>query len=217
MFSCYLIPFPPSLANLPRKDSAGFWRDWVNPPSSLLCRVIMCQHRSQLSDPPLDRFKGRVLQVTFSYTAQVHRSSRLDFSCQLPHAQSTAWLLFLIFLSPHHSSLPLSALHCRVQNEMHASQHNCHYWHPAWRKMSIFILWAEFISHVCYTQFRCVSFPSEWQMRWKILTSKTRSLEVLTLLAVSELKRTAWKDTISKSGRFRLSQNGDILCWASLW
>ncbi len=31
--------------------------------------------------PPQDRFKGHILQVTFSYTA--HRSSRLDFSYQL--------------------------------------------------------------------------------------------------------------------------------------
>lgn len=56
---------------------------------------------------------------------------------------------------------------------MHTSKHTCHYWHPVWNKMSIFILWAEFISCVCYTQFRRVSFPSnEWQMRWKISTSK---------------------------------------------
>lgn len=79
---------------------------------------------------------------------------------------------------------------------------------------SIFILWAEFLLCVCVsTPFRCVSFPSEWQMRWKILMSKTFLLKALTLLsstAVSELKGTAGRDGVSirmkkkKRGRLQL-------------
>ena len=114
-------------------------------------------------------------------------------------AQSTAWLLLLYsFTHPPNPSSLSALLHCRVQNEMHASQHNCHYWHLVWRKMSIFILWAEFISRVCYTQFWCVSFPSEWQMRWKILTSQTRSLKVLTLLS-SAASCQNWKEQHEKT------------------
>lgn len=83
---------------------------------------------------------------------------------------STEWLLNIEYIPSPPSP---TALQRRVRNEMHASKHNCHHWHPVWKKMSIFILWAEFISCVCYTQFQCVSFLSQWQMRWKIHVKNT--------------------------------------------
>lgn len=141
------------------------------------------------------------------YTAQVHCSSRGDFSCQLPQPR-VATLTYNI-------SLPsLLSLQCTVGFQMRCILPHT----PATTDTLCGIKWAEFILRVCYTQFWCVSFPSEWQMRWKISTSKTRPLKALTLLSstvVSKLKTAAWRDIMSQSGRFGLSRNSHILCRAS--
>lgn len=164
--------------SLSYEESAVFWykeSQKVNSPPSSLWWAIMCH----LSDPP---WTGLKVAYSRSHSATLLRFiAPIDWtshvSCHSPKRCVTPKQTVYAFP-------PLTLLHCtQVQNEMQTSKSACQYWHPVWTEMSMFILWAEFISWVCYTQFRCASFPSEWQMRRKILTSKTRSLKALTPLS----------------------------------
>lgn len=188
--------------------SSDFWCTWV-------CSQCLWAPCAALW-PLLDRLKGHILQVLFSSCSSLQQTSYV--SCHSPKLSMT---YSHKIPSPNLSSL-LNTFQFKIRSML---LNTCLYWHPAWNKMSIFILWAEFISSMCYIQFRCVSvfsffFFPQWQMRWKVRTSK-RDLQKapaqLSSTVVSELNRTARRDAISKSGRFRLSQNGDILCRTSLW
>lgn len=70
-------------------------------------------------------------------------------------------------------------LHCIAWFKMRCIilKHSCHHRHPGLHKMSIFILWAEFVWCVCYIQFRCIPFRFKvTKMRWKNSTLGTWKL-----------------------------------------
>lgn len=66
-----LCPIRPQTTNLQVSDASK---------STFISLVVVYNVSTPLPAlwPPLDRFKGHLLQVTFSYTTQFHRSSKLD-------------------------------------------------------------------------------------------------------------------------------------------
>ena len=149
--------------------------------------------------PPLDWFKGRILQVTLTYAAKIHFSNRLDLSAAT--AQSTAWFLNILY---SRSPSVKSKMRCKLLNTPATTDILCGI---KWAYLSYELSLSQ--SHACaILNFDVSLFLQSDKWDGKFLTSKTRWLRAFTLLSstvVSELNKTAWREAKSKSWRFRLS------------
>lgn len=142
--------------------SPSFWRDWLNsqPSFFVLGDNVSADLRCSFW-APLDTFKGHNPQLHHRGPHKQNKSKGVG-----PDASVIAHALVLI-------------LHCAASFKMRRIllKRVCRRRHPALNKMSIFILWAEFVSCACYIQFRCISF---WfkvtKIRWKNSTSGTWKL-----------------------------------------